>query len=440
MITNERDDVGLWYAIACGLLLIVAAAIRFRFLGSTLFEDEVWVAELVRRGDWHPHSYNAPPLFYAIERAWIAIRGVSNTALREPAAFFGVALCAVPFFAAMPRVTRIVWATLLAFSSPLLFYSEHAKQYTLEAFVVTLLIILFLRMTETPSALTTITFFLIAALSVTTLHAPVIVIGAMAVLCLRRPRMLAGFVVIIALWVAAYLAWMKPGPETTRLHGDMNQFFAEGGRWVSTPRLFLSDTLHWVGQSLNLVRFWWLVIPLLVLIWLVRERNIVISVLAVLPALAVVAASALHLYPYGEVRLMIFCFPALFLLIAESLTVAARRVPLLLLLVAPFVFNGLARDTYNATYMKIYDLRPMFEVVVRSHVPGEPIYADASFAGPLHYEYPIVGADIHAGMQKTADAPGWYIQRVSTLGTGDRDVVIRIGDVIAMHKAAAGCP
>src|SRR5882762_10648931 len=80
MITNERDDAGLWYAIACGALLVFAAAIRFRSLGATLFEDEVWVAELVRRGGWHAHSWSTPPLFYAICRGWISLRGVSNAA------------------------------------------------------------------------------------------------------------------------------------------------------------------------------------------------------------------------------------------------------------------------------------------------------------------------------------------------------------------------
>src|SRR5216684_2318369 len=78
VITNERDDADLWYAIACGVLLAVAAAIRFRSLGTTLFEDEVWVAELVRNGGWHAHSWSTPPLFYAICRGWSSLRGVSN--------------------------------------------------------------------------------------------------------------------------------------------------------------------------------------------------------------------------------------------------------------------------------------------------------------------------------------------------------------------------
>lgn len=98
-MTNGRDNADLWYAITFGALLVVAAAIRFRDLGPTLFEDEVWVSDLIRRAAFHPHSYNTPPLFYAIGRAWLSVRGFSDTALREPSAFSGVALCAVPLFA-----------------------------------------------------------------------------------------------------------------------------------------------------------------------------------------------------------------------------------------------------------------------------------------------------------------------------------------------------
>jgi hypothetical protein len=206
---------------------------------------------------------------------------------------------------------------------------------------------------------------------------------------------------------------------------------------VRTPQLFISNTLHWIGQSLNLVRFWWLVIPVLILIWFVREKNIIIPTLAILPPLVVVAASAAHVYPYGEVRLMIFCFPALFLLVAQSLTGAARRVPLLLLLAAPFVFSGLARDTYNATYMKTYDLRPMFEMIARSHVPGDAIYAEPSFAAPLRYENPVLSADIHNEIPKPITNVGWYVGRVATLGDHGGDTSLRIGDTIAVRKTAA---
>jgi hypothetical protein len=434
VITNERDDADLWYGIACGALLVFAAAIRFRNLGSTLFEDEVWVAELIRHGGWHAHSYSTPPLFYAMCRGWTAIRGISNTAIREPAAILGAALCAVPLFAPLTRTSRFVSAMLLAFSSPLLFYSGRAKQYTLEAFAVMLLIVLFLHVNRTGSRMVIIAFFAVGAVAVMTLYSPVFVLVPMALLCIRRPRLLAGFALLFALFGLAYLRWLAPGAESIRLHGDMNAYFAANGRWVTSPALLIAGTMHWVGQAMNLVRFWWLAATLLVMVWLVRERRLDIALIAVLPPVMVAAASTFRLYPYGEVRLMIFCLPALFLLLADSVASVARRLPLLLLLVVPFVIAGVAGDPYNRTYMHIDDLRPMFEMIARSSVPGEAIYADPSYGEPLRYECPALAANIRQGTQSTMTMPGWYIQRITTFRPGGAGVVMRIGDVMAARR------
>ena len=436
MITNERDDADLWYAIACGVVLVVATAIRFRALGTTLFEDEVWVAELIRHGGWHGHSWSTPPLFYAICRGWSALRGVSNAALREPAAIFGVALCAVPLFAPLARVSRFAWSVLLAFSSPLLFYSERLKQYTIEAFAVTVLIVLFLHVRRNGSRIATAVFFAIGAIAVTTLYSPVFVLVPMAILSIRRPRMLAGFALLFALFGLAYLRWLAPGAESIRLHGDMNAFFETNGRWITSPGSFIAGTMHWSGQAMNLVRFWWLAVALLVIAWLFREHDIVIATLAVVPPVSVAVASAFHLYPYGEVRLMIFCLPAFFLLVADALASVARRVPLLLLLLAPFMIAGVASNPYNETYMHVDDLRPMYDMIARSHVPGEAIYADPSFAVPLRYEYPAVGGDVHSGIEKSVTRPGWYIQYVPAFGTGGASVAMRIGGVVAARNTA----
>ena len=435
MITNERDDADLWYAIACGVLLAVAAAIRLRSLASTLIEDEVWVAELMRQGGWHAHSWSTPPLFYSIGRGWISLRGVSNAALREPAAIFGVAVCAVPFLAPLPRLSRFSWSALLAFSSPLLFYSARVKQYTLEAFVATLLIVLFLHVQRDDSLIATWAFFVAGAIGVMTLYSPVFVLVPMAILCIRRPRILCGFAFLFALFALAYVRWLSPGPESIRLHGDMNAYFTLKGRWITSPASFIAGTMHWSGQAMNLVRFWWLAVALLVLAWLFRERNVIIPMLALLPPLIVATVSTIHLYPYGEVRLMIFCLPAFYLLVANSLASIAGRVPLLLLLLAPFVLNGVARDPYNDTYMHIDDLRPMYDMIARSHTSGQAIYADPAFAAPLRYEYPSLAADIQSVTEGTVVSPGWHIQRASIVNTGGANIVMRVRDVIAARSA-----
>ncbi len=186
---------------------------------------------------------------------------------------------------------------------------------------------------------------------------------------------------------------------------------------------------------MNLVRFWWLAVALLILTWLFRERNLIITMLALLPPLIVAAASTIHLYPYGEVRLMIFCFPALYLLVADAIASIGRRVPLLLLLLAPFVVSGVARDPYNATYMHVDDLRPMFDLILRSHTTLEPIYADPSFAASLRYDYPALATSIHSGTEQLVNGPGWYIQHARAFSWRGANVVMRIGDVIAVRSA-----
>jgi hypothetical protein len=404
---DERGS--LWVGIAAGVVLTLAAALRFGAAGTTLFEDEVWVARLAR-GDaaYAPHTYSTPPLFHAINRAWVALRGSSDRALREPAAFFGVLLCAIPLFAPRPPLVRLLWSALLAFSSPLLFYSARLKQYTLEGCAAALLIVLYLRANDRKSWAI---FFVVAIASVMTLFSPVFIVAALGLLSLRRPRLLIGFALVAAAWLVAWFAYLAPGTTTASLHGDMDVFFRAAGRWVDSPSSLMRNTLHWVGEAFNLTRFWWLVLAALAGWWAARTRDLRIILLAALPPLMVVAVSVAHRYPYGEVRLMIFCFPALFLLAAEALAFAARRVPLLLLLLAPFVLSGIVRDPYNESYMHLEDLRELIAVVQSAHRPGEPVYADPSYAAPLSYYLPTLGRDLHERVVDAPVGPGWYVQQ-----------------------------
>jgi hypothetical protein len=96
----------------------------------------------------------------------------------------------------------------------------------------------------------------------------------------------------------------------------------------------------------------------------------------------VAVASILHIYPYGEVRLMIFAFPAIYLLVAVAIGDLAQRVPLLLVLLAPFAWSGIASEPYNRTYIQLGDLRQMFATVAQSRTT---VYADPSFAPTLRY-------------------------------------------------------
>jgi hypothetical protein len=404
---EASTDSPFWYTIACGAVLLIAAALRVRGLDVSLFEDEVWVAELVRRGGWGPHTYLTPPLFYAVERAWAAVRGASVVDLRIMPAVFGVVLAAVPLFAtSRDRLTRVVWSLLLAASSPLVFYSTRIKQYTLEATVACILVVLFLHARERRSDGAWIGFFAVAAAGVATLYEPVFLLAGCALLCIRRPRLDVAFGLIFLLFGAAYFGWLSPGPESTRVHGEMTAFFNAAGRWVTSPRLFITGSVHWVGEAFNLVRWWWIAVALLVVGWLIARRDWVVLTLAIVPPLLIAAASAVHIYPYGEVRLMIVCFPALYLAVADAVASAARRMPFALLLLVPY---ALSTTAYNDTYMRVFDLRPLYDNVAANHRPGERIFAIASLEAPLRFHHPELARDIVRWPGGAAAEGGWYL-------------------------------
>jgi hypothetical protein len=438
MTREDGEKATLGHVVAAAIVLIAAAAVRFTALDTTLFEDEVWVANLLRHGNLKPHTYSTPPLFYAIGRLWTALRGFSDVVLREPAAFFGVALCAVPFAAPRPFRTRIVWSTLLAFSSPLLFYSTRLKQYTLEAFVGTILIVFFLHANEHNRCELWVAFFASAVVAATTLYSPIFIAAAAGVIAVlfkttRRSSIIASFAAVAAAFLAAWLAYLAPGPATPSVHGDMDRFFAQSGRWITSPESFVRNTRHWLGLAFNLVPFWWAVLPPLILWWLIRKRHLQLLMLAAIPPLLVAVASIAHRYPYGEVRLMIFCFPGLYLVTAEALAEVSRRVPIVLLVIAPFIFQGVPGDSYNAAYMHVDDLRHLIGAVRSGHLQGERILADPSYEAPLLYYAPELTNDVRSTKVETAVGPGLYIQQRSTFHAQGGETVAQTRSVVVVR-------
>jgi uncharacterized membrane protein len=429
---DERGDRRPWFWIAGAVVILAAAAVRFVNLGVSLFEDEVWVANLIRDGGLRPHTYNAPPLFYFLERMWVALRGFSDVILRELPMFFGVALAALPLAAdklapgLTDRITRIAWAVLLAASSPLIYYSTRMKQYTLEAFIAALLLLLFFGAINVPTRARIAAFFIAATISVMLLVTPVFIVAAAGITLLTTkhrwsPKFLIGFAITAVAFVVAYFGWLAPGPETTRLHGDMTEWFTETGRWMSDPKAIVPSTLHWLGQGFNLARFWWAVVPLLVIVWLVRGGAWRVLLFAAVPAAIIFAASIVHVYPYGEVRLMSFTYPAIYLVLASAL---ARRVWLLVLL-APFVWGGIVGDSYNRTYMSTPDLRALFAFVAKN---TNVVYADRPTGLPLRHHHPRL--DVRPLPQ--TPVAGWYVQRGGA-PAGAR-VVMRVGDVTVARR------
>lgn len=128
------------------LILITAFFIRLINLNQSLWWDEgisAWVAENMSlqqllsfmRSDFHP------PLHYLLLKAWGSIFGFEEISLRLPSVILGVATIFLTYLIGKNLFSRkvgIIAATLLAFSSLHIYYSQEARMYALAAFAVTL--------------------------------------------------------------------------------------------------------------------------------------------------------------------------------------------------------------------------------------------------------------------------------------------------------------
>ncbi len=396
-------------------LVLGGALARYAECENTYFGDEMWVLEFIANGRYVPHAVPQPPLFFYSAVAASRICGMGEACLRAPAEIAAVLLTLVPLL--MWRTTRllrpagaIVWTAILAFSSPVSFYAARVKQYPLEALGCAVLLWLFVRACEEEGRWTP--FAIVAGVLVATLHAPIFLLAATgaAVLFLgrttrERVRLAAMHAALAAVFAAAYFGYIRPGPEVERYFGDLAEYFTTElpAFWDGSAGFVVSQTRLWLGQFLNITPGFAPALVLAVLAWvihLVRRRDReggALAMAVLLPVAFVLIASGLRFYPYGEVRLMIFLLPGLSLAfaLAAQWTLDQRRViaipaaAMLLLLMGTFVVRGVRDDPYNASYMRIDDLRRAYDHLKARRVPGTSVAVFAFDARPLQHYVPI---------------------------------------------------
>lgn len=400
----------LWIVMSLGLV-VIAAALAFPKLSWTQFGDEIWVTGLLRSGSYGAHENLMPPLSFLFTRLVVAVCGYGDTCLRLPAYLFWIILAALPL--ALPsnidRLVSFFWTVLLAFSSPLIFYSARLKQYALEAVISTLLLIFFIRAASDLNRRRPLHVYLgIALVAALTTHAPVFVIAAtgatLAAIAVRQGRhrlaagVLAAHAGLAIAFAGAYSGYMRPAGNVRRylaLHGQ-SRFFDGSFTFA------YEQTRQWVGEMLNVTRGATLValVCMAFVAWRSRRNPHIAGVLLIAVMLPLIALllSAWRLYPYGEVRLMIFAAPALFLVIAIGLAAIARSHAILLVIalsmMGVFIFRQVAYDPYNSGYMQAFDLRSSYAYVARHHHPGVPFVTRAFDALPLTYYVPATAGDI----------------------------------------------
>ena len=416
-----RDAVIRSLTTAIVLALVLGGALaRFAEREHTFFGDEMWVLEFVGNGRYVPHAVPQPPLFFYSAVAASRICGMGEACLRAPAEIAALLLTLVPLLVWRTRrmlqpVGAIVWTAILAFSSPVSFYAARVKQYPLEALGCAVLLWLFVRACEEEGRWTP--FAIVAAFLVATLHTPVFLLAGtgMAVLFLgrtarQRVRLLAMHAGLAAVFAGAYFAYVRPGPEVERYFGNLAEYFTTElpAFWDGSVSFVVSQTRLWLGQFLNITPGFVPALVVAVLAWVIhiarrRDRESgAIAIAGLAPVLFVLAASAARQYPYGEVRLMIFLLPGISLvfalavqwLLAQRPVVAVPVAAAVLALLAAFAVHGVRDDSYNASYMRIADLRRAYSHLKARWRPGTPVAVFTFDQRPLLHYVPLPLRDV----------------------------------------------
>jgi hypothetical protein len=395
--------------IAIAVAVAASAIHRWSFAGQTFFMDEIWVVQMVREGRYWP-GIPQPVLFFWSSVASSRLCGFSESCLRLPALISALLLTLVPLLAwrrgVLEAPAAAAWTVLLAFSSPIVFYAARTKQYPTEALGAAVILVAFLGVLAGTTRLRT--YLGICAVLVPLLHSmPFVILGTglaltwFAARANRRAamRVFLGHIALGALFVVAYLAYMRPRPATTAYFGDLYDYFranAEPVFFDGTLRFLMTRTAHWMGHCLNMTPLLAMFSVIAVAAWIALHRRdaarVAIAIACITPPAAVLAASVLEVYPYGEVRLMIFTAPALFLLIALAMRDLASRWRTASLVfigaLAVFVFREIRMQPYNATYMGTRDLHATYAFISRTLPPGVPILCSGDDAVPLRFYVP----------------------------------------------------
>ena len=217
-----RDRRVLRY-VALGFILIVAAFLRFRGIGeASLWADEgltvrilrLPVGEMLQRiRDWE----QTPPLYYYLMRAWVALAGESEAALRVPSAIFGIASVGAIYVLASRMfgvASGSTAAALMAVSPYQIAYSQEARVYALFVLLTIVSCDLFVRVVQQRWPRSEVFYVLITALLLYTHLYAIFVVAAqnlayLVLLVIRRERAVTvpRWVILNVAVAALYAPW-----------------------------------------------------------------------------------------------------------------------------------------------------------------------------------------------------------------------------------------
>lgn len=440
-----------WLALA--LLAVLAISLGCRRLFYPYFVDEFWVVRGVRGGE----RDITPPLLYALLRGLHFLRRADAEWLMRLPSLIAAALGAVwlPAWATIRRwprsETALAWLTgvLLVLSSPMVFYSGMVKVYTLETLFSVWLVAMWIEAGLTPPrAGYWLVLLAVAGLFAATTYSAIFALAGFAAAFAWRwyfgeprsaaeaRRFLGVHVLLAAVFLCAYAGWLRPQVSAGAADdppGSLNQYWAVMF-WDGSFGFVVRQTRQFIGHQFNLARGAWLLVGLHIAGWagakIVRRRwaDLAWFWLAAAPIGLILLASRFHLYPYGEMRLMLFTTPLVFALFARAVSknlersswIASIAAVLTALFLVVFAFQSLVRDPYATGYMKFVDDRPLHALLRDSAALGEiPVFTGSAEWDALNWYVKPRGIDVRP-LADAATIPwerAWFV--VDERGRGE---------------------
>jgi hypothetical protein len=349
-VLPDRRKASFWVPWSLFVLAgVVVRAVNFHAARS-LWLDEAMLALNVAARSFsellRPLDYNqvAPPLFLWIERLAVVAGGPSEQALRAWPTAAGMVLPAVLGLVAYRLVGTAggLAATALAALSPtLVWYANEAKPYGSDAFVTVALLAVALAVREEPGSRGRWIALAVSGIAGLLLSIPAAFVSPAVLLALWTPaRRAAGgarwLVACAVAWAAAlalvYVAIYAPAAHNPHQQDGYDQaFLTPGPRFAWRARLALEGTIGPTfaggGSAIPPMTTVALAAGAVGLIAglaaLGRRAGPTAAVLAGVPLLLAVLASALRRYPLGVPRMMVFAAPLLILMAAGAVAAIA---------------------------------------------------------------------------------------------------------------------
>ncbi len=332
-----------WRRLAAALVVIlVFSGIVFRVVefanNRSLWLDEAALAQNILHLPLRDLALGrltddqvAPPGFLLAVKAITLVAGSGEQRLRLLPFAAGLAALGLFGWLAWRRlgpVGAVAATALMAWSWPLIYYSNELKQYSTDAFVALLIFVLAEKMTE--QTLTTHRAWRIGLAGVGALlfsHPAVFVLGAWGIQkkieCARQGRgdESRRWNILGAAWVltagAVVAANYTAALGNARLAAYHAEAFLHVWPWAAVVQSWedgLAGT--WALATTDSSGWWWLAL-LLVGVWLGWQKHRRETVFIITAVLLTALASLLHLYPW-TLRLLLFLLPALFWLVGRG--------------------------------------------------------------------------------------------------------------------------